>query len=513
MTALKNLVIVGADAPAWLSACVLHYALAPAGVNVSVVELPSRVRPADVFATLPALEPLHTRLRIDEAKLIGATRGTFTLGKLFTDSTAHAAPFFHAYGSTGTRIEKKEFLPHWLKAQRAGFPVGFEAFCLTAAAARHGRMLVPDPEIESFGFTDYGYHLPAIPYGAWLKALALRRGVLVQPAQSVASRMNPGGDIESLDLDGGRQVVGDFFLDVTGGDARLIGAGLGVGAESWRASFVADRALVAFGAPLPAAPIYSEVRACAQGWVALQASQVCTHLLHVYASDAYAKEGGSDEAALQSLARMARMELRDAAIRPLDPGRRVNAWERNCVAIGEAACRFDPIHGVDLQAVQVGLVHLLPLFPVTADYAVERAEYNQNVRATFERIRDFQHAHYLLNRYGDSAFWRRARAAPPGRELAHKIDAFRARGDVVYYEDETFAIDDWQALLLGHGVMPETYDPAVDRTSQDVVEREFRRILEFIGKKVGEQVSHAEYLQTVCAPPDAGARSAARGVA
>ena len=106
MTALKNLVIVGADAPAWLSACVLHYALAPAGVNVSVVELPSRVRPADVFATLPALEPLHTRLRIDEAKLIGATRGTFTLGKLFTDSTGHAAPFFHAYGSTGTPIEK-----------------------------------------------------------------------------------------------------------------------------------------------------------------------------------------------------------------------------------------------------------------------------------------------------------------------------------------------------------------------------------------------------------------------
>ena len=39
------------------------------------------------------------------------------------------------------------------------------------------------------------------------------------------------------------------------------------------------------------------------------------------------------------------------------------AWQRNCVALGEAACVFDPMHGVDLQAVQLGLVHLLPLFP------------------------------------------------------------------------------------------------------------------------------------------------------
>jgi len=487
----RNLVVVGADAPAWLSACVLHYALAPAGVTVSVVELPGRVRPADVYASLPALEPLHTRLRIDEAKLIGATRGAFTLGKLFTDTGGGAAPFFHAYGSTGARIDKKEFLPHWIKARRAGFPVGFEEFCLTAAAARHGRMLVPDPELESFGFTDYGYHLPAIPYAAWLKQLALRRGVPVYPARSASARLDAGGGIVGVEADG-RFVTGDFFIDASD-DALLIGAALGVEDESWRSSFVADRALTAFAAPLPAAPVYSEVRACEEGWVALQASQACTHVMHVYSS-----ESGSEDAALQTLTRITRMELRDAAVRPLDPARRARAWEKNCVAMGAAACRLDPLHSVDLQAVQIGLVHLLPLFPVAADYGVERREYNQNVRASFERIRDFQSAHYLLNRYGNSPFWRRARAAPTGPELAHKIDAFRARGDVVYYEDETFAIDDWQALLLGHGVMPESYDPAVDRTAPELVEREFRGILDFIRKKVGEQISHAEYLRTVC---------------
>ena len=56
-----------AHAPLWLSACVMQYALGPAGVTVTVVELPPLAQPADVCVTLPALEPLHTRLRIDEA--------------------------------------------------------------------------------------------------------------------------------------------------------------------------------------------------------------------------------------------------------------------------------------------------------------------------------------------------------------------------------------------------------------------------------------------------------------
>ena len=84
--------------------------------------------------------------------------------------------------------------------------------------------------------------------------------------------------------------------------------------------------------------------------------------------------------AIENAERLAQLELQGVEIRAHDPGRRVVAWQRNCVGIGEAACVFDPIHGVDLQAVQLGLVHLLPLFPVNGDYAVERNEYNKNLQ-------------------------------------------------------------------------------------------------------------------------------------
>jgi tryptophan 7-halogenase len=493
-SAVRRLVIVGRDAPLWLSACVMHSALAPAGVRVTAVELPSAKSAADVYATLPALEPLHTRLGVDEGRLLAATRGAFTLGMQFHDTTGQTAAFFHAYGSAGARIDDTEFLPHWIKARCFGLSVSFEDFCLTAAAAKHGRMLIPDREIERHGFTDYGYHLPAIAYGAWLKQLALRRGVIAHEARDVRVLRKPGtADIAAVVPDDGNQVGGDFFIDATGDRALLLGGELGIPRESWRDSFPADRELVAHAAPVPSMPVYADVRAGASGWASLHPTQACTHVIHAYSSET------PDDVAIANASRLARFDLQGAQVRARNPGRSILAWERNCVGIGEAACVFDAIHGVELQAVQLGLVHLLPLFPMEADFAVEREEYNRNLHAAFERIRDFQSAHYVLNGYGGD-FWQRARLTPVSRELLRKIGVFRARGDVVHFEDESFSIADWQALLLGHGVKPETWDPAADRASPDVVKDELRRILRFIRQKVDAQCSHSEYLQGLCRP-------------
>jgi tryptophan halogenase len=494
MTApVRELVIVGRDAPLWLSAAVMHCALAPSAVNITAIELPPQSEAADLYVTLPALEPLHSRLRIDEGRLISATGGAFTLGRRYLDAAGKTPAFFHAHGSNGSRIGQKEFLPHWLRARREGMNVPFGDFSLTAAAARRGRMLLPDAAIDSFGFTDYAYHLPAIAYGAWLREFAIRRGVHTHSTKSLDVHLDEQGAISALLLDEGRRMAGDFFLDVSGREA-LLAKTLGAEVESWRHLFAADRVMSAHGALLTPVPVYSEVRAHVTGWVSLAASQFC-----MYAQQVYSSEFTTESAAR---APVAGLPLQGTVIREVHPGRRRQAWLKNCVALGEAACVFDPLHSVDLQALQMGLVHLLPLFPVRADFTAETAEYNTNLRDSFERLRDFQSAHYLLGRYGteNSPFWNRARDVLPSRELAHKIDAFRARGESVYYEQETFGIDDWQSLFMGHGLIPESWDPAADRTSPDVLAGELRRILGFIRQKVEEQPVHAQYLRNLCAP-------------
>ncbi|WP_029908012.1 tryptophan 7-halogenase [Caulobacter sp. UNC358MFTsu5.1] len=492
MSAPVSIVVVGRDAALWLSACVLRAALRPAGVGVTAVELPTRLTPADVHASLPPLEALHGMLGLDEADVLRATRGAFSLGQNFADVSGATPAFFHAHGAYGAPIDNRDFFPFWLKARGLGLNVALDDFSLTAAAARQGRVLLPDEETEVFGRTDYGYHLPALAYAAALKGLAKRLGVELHQALSVAPTLDADGEIAALDLGEGRSVRGDLFVDATGGEALLMTA-LGVARDSGRGHFPADRVLRAQGPRFASLPPYADIRAWARGWVGLHPSQAATHVVQAYAGDLC-----TDDQALEMAGRISGLALADAVVSVSDPGRRVQAWSRNCVAVGEAACAFDPVHGVDLQAVQLGLVHLLPLFPVAADFDAERATYNATMREVYERLRDFQSAHYVANRYAKAPFWERARAAGVSEVLAHKIATFQARGDIPPSEHETFVADSWRALLTGHGVTPEAHAPMIDRTSPEVVKGEFRRILAFIKGQVLKQPTHDLYLESFC---------------
>jgi tryptophan halogenase len=488
-------VVLGRDAALWLSACVVQAALQRSGVRVTAVELPTHLDAVEVYAALPPLEALHNLLRIDEGTLIGATRGAFSLGQNFTGIPRTRAPFFHAYGAYGAPIAYKAFFPHWLRARSLGLQVALEEFSLTAAAAKHGRMLMPDAATETYGRTDYGYHLSAIEYVSALKRLAQTREVLTYQTKTLGCTLDPlTGAISALTLDGNRNVSGQLFIDATGPEALLIGSALGVPRERWRDYSPVDCVVVAAASSFASIPPYAEVRAAQSGWLALHPTRSRTQLTLAYSSALCS----ASEAALAAV-NVSGLTPGSAAIRICDPGMRALAWERNCVAIGGAACTFDPVHSVDLHAVQLGLVHLLPLFPVASEYAAERAEFNRVSRLAFARLRDFQSAYYLLNPYESSTFWNQARESRLSPELAHKIETFRARGEVPMYEHETFALDSWLALFLGHGLIPESYDPMAEATPPQTMKAELRRILGFIKGKVLEQTTHDSYLQSVCA--------------
>lgn len=411
--------IVGRDAALWLTAAVLQRALAPAGVTVTAIELPTRLGPGSAYASLPPIEALHDRLGLDELALLRATQGCFSLG---TNVAAPGAPpFFLAHGSIGAPIDGAGFFPYWVKARRFGLGAALEDFCLTTMAARQGRMLVPDDEIAAFGRADYGYHLPALAYAAVLKGAAKRLGATLHQSRSVGLERGEVGTIAAVLLDDGTRIAADLFVDASGADAALIGGSR----EDWR--IAADRVLTARGAPFASVPAYAELRIGETGWAALHASQAATHIVHAYSSQ-------NDGAALAAAQALAGLSLADAIIAPVAPGRR-DAWQGNCVAIGSAACEFDPLFDLELHTVQLGIVHLLSLFPASIAFAAERDEYNRITRSAFERMRDFQSVFYALNRF-PGAFWQAARDAAAPDAVAHKIAAFRARGEIAPMEDE-----------------------------------------------------------------------------
>lgn len=473
----RHVVVVGRDAALWLTAATMKAALGPAGVAVTAIELPTRLGPASVYASLPAVEALHTKLEVDEAALLRATGGSFSLG--WNIAPPGRKPFFLAHGAYGAPIDGADFFPYWLKAQHFGLQAAFEDFSPTAMAARHGRLLLPDEQLEQFGRTDYGYHLPAINYVALLKSRAAKLGVSIRQALEVSvERDSEGALIGGIRPDCDPLINGDLYIDASGPEAALIGSLPGADIEDWSSYFPLAGRLTARGPRFSSVPAYGEVRLSGDGWTLMLAAQGATHVVHAF---------GERERAEEDAAKVSGLSLQDVLVETVASGARVSPWVGNCVAIGAAACALDPIFDLDLHAVQLGIVHLLSLFPTTPAGDAERAEYNRIVRSHYERLRDFQAAFYALS----------ATSSPVPETLHEKLDAFRARGVIAPKEDETFAPDQWRALFVGFGLLPDTWAPTIETTSPERMKQELRRILGFVSAKVLEQPTHDRYLADI----------------
>ena len=488
---IQKVVICGRDVAAWLTANALIRAFGPTGLAVEVVELPSQLRPHDTVATLPALEALHRILGFDEYALLKATSGTYSLGQRFVNFGGTRPPFFHPYSAHGTTIGHVPFAPLYIMARRAGMNVAFEDFSLGAAAAKQGRFFLPTPEINAFAKCGYGYHLNAYAYATALKAHARRNGVTEVSARVFEAARDDRGYVRALHLADGRVVEGDLFVDATGSDSLLLGAGLGVGIDSWGGMFPESRVLTAAAEPLRDLPPYGQVTALNSSVLHLTPLQDMTGITHVY-HGAHMR----DEEALELASIITNLRLRPGAtVAALRCGRRERAWAHNVVAVGDAACQFDPISSVGLHSLHLGLVHLIGLFPVNAVVDLEAAEYNRVIRQAYEGLRDFQLCHFKLNQNFDKPYWDEARGMAIPDTLQEKIDLFSARGRVHTRDEDTFEADNWQAVFFGHGLAPQSWDPIADTVPRDEAVRQFQRILGFIREQVEGMSSHAAFLE------------------
>src|SRR5271169_2852622 len=100
---LSRVVVMGRDVDLWLCVNAISRALGAAGVHVTAIELPTRLRSSDISATLPPLEAFHAKLGIKEPVLIRATAGSFSFGQNFVAGLGpgSAVNFFHAWGAYG----------------------------------------------------------------------------------------------------------------------------------------------------------------------------------------------------------------------------------------------------------------------------------------------------------------------------------------------------------------------------------------------------------------------------
>jgi tryptophan halogenase len=477
---IENVVVVGRDAPAWIAAAAIQHMLGRTGVSVRVIELPSLLQSPDVYSAVPPIQGLHGQLAIDEQLVLRACNAVPMVGQRFSNWSGPGAPFIHGYDDQPPSGSDLDFAQYWIKGRQEGLRSAFENFSLGAVAAKAGRVptLAANPELPLTA--SYGFHLDARRYAALIKQVALRRGVTAKAA-NVAGVDVDGERIGAVLLGDGERVEADLFIDASGSEAALIGRLPGTLFESWREWLPADRLIAASGKRLQPTPAFSQISAFRDGWVGLYPLQDRVAVIAVYDSRLR-----SDREMVDSLPVIARLPITgEAVVSGLRQGIRQRTWVGNCVAVGESAFSLEPLDGVQLHIAHSCVSHLMAFFPVESGAFPESVAYDRGVRSIAENMRDFQVAHYKLNRRFDDIFWDRCRDAACPATLQSRLDLFAARGHVALFHNEAFDGQSWASLFLGHGLMPESYDPRIDLLPEEEhiarVQQRLQDILALVG--------------------------------
>lgn len=497
---IRSIAVIGGGSAGWMTAAAISKSFGKQ-IRVTLVESEEIGLIGVGEATVPHLSAFNRLLEINEAEFIRQTQGSFKLGIQFDDWGRIGDSYVHGFGAIGRDLGLLPFHQYWLKARAAGKAKDIGLYSLNTLAAPLGKFMVPPsdaPPNTPLAEIAYAYHFDAVRYAAFLRRRAEAQGVMRVEGKVIAvNRDGETGFVDSVTLERGDTVAADLFIDCTGFRALLIGDTLGVGFEDWTHWLPCDRALAVpcakVGPPTP----YTRSTARPAGWQWRIPLQHRTGNGYVYASSAIS----DDEAAAFLLANLDGEALGDPRLVRFTTGKRHKLWDRNVIAIGLAGGFIEPLESTAIYLIQAGINRLMALFPDRHCDPALRDTYNAQSQFEYERIRDFIILHYCATTRDDTAFWNHVRTMPIPDTLKAYIDLFRANGQFFRNGTEMFGLTSWVQVMLGQGITPRAYHPAVDWVRDEDMLGLVGHVEKVIAANVGLMPQHEAFIARHCAAP------------
>jgi len=493
---IRSILVVGGGTAGWMTASVLSRVFAPERLAITVVESEEIGIVGVGEATVPLLQQLHGLLGIDEREFLKATNGTYKLGIEFRDWARIGDVFFHGFGDYGAEMLGVQPHHFWLKLRQLGDDTALDDYSLPYAIARRGRFAIPPRGEENpASFFAHAFHFDASLYGRFLRGYADARGVrrIEGKIVDVALRKEDGF-IDQVTLDDGRQLGADLYVDCSGFRGLLIEQALETGYVDWHQWLPCDSAL-AVPSEVTAAPTpYTRSTAQKAGWQWRIPLQHRIGNGHVYSS-AFLSDDQAQEILLANLDGRPLSEPRQLRF---TAGRRRQAWNRNCVAIGLAAGFMEPLESTSIQLIQTAVARLVEFFPDKSFDPVMIAEYNRVTASEVERIRDFLILHYCLTGRSDSDFWKHCASMELPDSLQHVIDLFRACGKIPRHPEESYQEPSWVAIFVGNHFLPERHDSLVDSVPVDELRRLMAQRRAELARIAESMPMHQAFIERFC---------------
>ena len=492
-TAVKDVVIVGGGTAGWISAAVVKRLLG-SRVNVTLVESEEIGTVGVGEATIPPIILLNKMLGLDEKEFLRETKATMKLAIRFENWKEQGDSYYHTFGAPGKSFAFCHFHHYFKRAQKLGLKDSiweYDLNYLACVAGKFAHIKSPDPIIEM----PYAYHFDASLYARFLRKKCEEMGVVRQ--EGIIERVEQhteNGYIKAVTLKDGTSISGDLFIDCSGFKGLLTQQTLNTGYEDWSHWLPCDRAVAMPSERHENTSPFTRSIAHSAGW------QWRIPLQHrngnglVYSSNYY-----SDDQALDILSNnIDTKPLSDPNFIRFKTGRRRKQWNKNVIAVGLASGFLEPLESTSIHLIQSAVVRLIHLFPHNGIRQEQIDEYNQQSKLEYEQIRDFIILHYHVNERNDSQFWRDVRNMEVPKSLTHKIELFKASGNIFREQNDLFLESSWLQVMMGQGIDANDYHPLANATSDEKLLELMRNIKNIKNEPVGKIATHDMFIKQFC---------------
>ncbi len=486
---LRRVIIAGGGTAGWMAAAALAKTMGNT-IDITLVESDMIGTIGVGESTIPPLVTYNRLLGINEAEFMRATQATFKLGISFENWKNVGDTYFHSFGTTGKDHWTSGFQHFWLAGLKRGHHHSYDNYCLELKAAYQSRFAhLPDEAMN------YAYQLDSSLYAKFLRSMAKENGAQRVEGKIAEVELNAqSGMIAALVLESGVRVEGDLFLDCTGFKALLIEEALHTGYDEWSHYLPCDSAIAVQTASVEPPVPYTRAIAHDAGWRWRIPLQHRTGNGLVYCSRYLERDAALD----RLLTSIEGETLTQPNFIRFQTGARRKQWHKNCIAIGLSGGFMEPLESTSIHLIQRSILRLLRMMPDRDISQRDVDEFNEQADQDMMQIRDFLILHYHATERRDSPFWRYCSTMPIPDSLKQKVELFRETGRVFRRNEELFAENSWVQVLMGQGILPQSYHPITSKMSDDELTHFLTMIRQNVDKMVAALPSHHAYVAQYC---------------
>lgn len=496
---IKKIAIVGGGTAGWMSAAILSKYMPSDRTEIVLIESEEIGTIGVGEATIPHIANFNFMLGIDEATFIRETQATFKLGIEFVDWGCLGERYMHPFGEYGLEMSQLPFHHSWRRSKDLGINHPLEDYCLNIVAAKSGKFMRPVDDPTSLASRiPYAYHLDATLYAKFLRRFSEAHGAQRIEGKVVDVRLaTETGHIERLQLESGRTIEADLFIDCTGFRGVLIEGALKAGYDDWSDLLPMDRAVAIQSQTTEPPKPYTIATARKAGWTWRIPLQHRVGNGHVYSS----RFMDQDEA-MQILQNSIEGDaITDPKHLYFKTGRRKTFWKGNCIALGLSSGFLEPLESTSIHLIQEGLVRLVAFLPDERFSPENIKEYNRVMGLTYERIRDFILLHYVVTERKDTEFWRYIQSLDVPEIMSHRMRLLRDSGHFAPYEYDLFKLDSWLAVMDGQGQSPQAYNAIAANIPPEELKGTLHQLRYAVSEIARQMPTHQQFIDRYAKAP------------